>query len=142
MKRIQYNLEKRFQVLSSSFKEIGLAWPYIVGMFLMLMIIGLLTINIWNVYSQGKRNFDQLLIQREKLDKLVIENEDLKEEIEYKKSPQYIESFAQENLYLSRLGERIFKIEDQDKEVYELEEINSDPIELESNEEWWKEIFL
>ncbi len=121
---------------------VGFAWNYILVIGLMLLVIIFLSINTFKVYQRGKSNFDQIIYEREKLDELLAEGELLESELEYRKSYQFVESFAHENLYLGRLGERLYKV-DRDEDVdYELARANLDPIKYDDNEYWWKKIFL
>lgn len=124
------------------FQEIGVAWNYIMVIGLMILIIIFLSINTLKVYQRGKANFDQIIYEREKLEELLSEGESLEDELAYRKSYQFVESFAHENLYLGRLEERLYRV-DRDEDVdYELARANLDPIKYDDNEYWWKRIFL
>ena len=140
--RFKFKFQNKLNWLNKAFKSIGLAWNYVVIIFFMLLIILLMSINIFDVYQRGKKNLDQLEMEAELLDKLLLENNLLSEELEYYKSKDFIEIFAHESLGLGKTTEQLLKFDRTGDITYDLEDPNTDPIILEENLVWWKKIFL
>lgn len=144
MNALLLKLNMRFIQFKRWITHLGLAMNYIsLSLFLFLIII-FLAFNIISVYQRGKKNFDLINAEKEKLEKLKEEGNQLEKDLDYYSSLYFVEAFAKENLSLSRRGERLYKFDDGSEElsILDLRELNTDPIKLEDNIYWWKKIFL
>jgi cell division protein FtsB len=141
-KRLRYKIKERFTFVNSTIEALGLASNFLLAIGFMLLIILFLTGNIIDVYQQGKKNFEQILAEKERLEELEEEGESLNEEATYRESKHYIEAYAHENLYLGQSTERLFQVDRDEEQIYELEQIETDPIVLDDYVHWWESIFL
>jgi len=142
LKKIIHKIKNKFIWLNNFIDKLGLAWNFLLAISFMSLIIIFLVINIINVYQQGKKNFDQIQLEKLRLEELQAEGENLSEELEYKESKHYIEVYAHENLSLGKNDERLYEIDREEEKIYELEQDTTDPIMLDNYKYWWQTIFL
>lgn len=142
VEKLKFNIKYRYSNLKDVFVKHGVSWGVLGVCGLMILVIAVFSINIYNVYDRGRKNFEQLVYEKEKLIEVEAEGKELEEELQYRKSLQFVKTYANENLYMGRIGERLFKVDREEDVVYELEERNIDPIVLEDHKGWWSKIFL
>jgi cell division protein FtsB len=108
----------------------------------LLFLLINLGLNIWNVYSRGKKNYEQLEYEKTKLQSLQAEHDRLNKDLSYYNSEKFIEEYAKDNLQLSKDGESLYKIVDEQTQSYDIKARTDDPIQVDENQIWWKKILL
>lgn len=108
----------------------------------LIVVIIFLMFSIFDVYKRSDTNIARIEAEKLKVEDLREEEKKIIEDIEYYSSARFIEGYSRENLDLGRTDELLIRFDDGEIPEYELEERNTDPIEIDANGYWWKKIFL
>lgn len=129
---------RRLQAIGSIANDLGLNWGR--G----AVLCGLALTMIWVSYAiyyaveNAGKNYELLVAEQKKLADVRKTNEDLSHQAEYYASLEYKQRYAYDSLNLAREGERLYLIESRQREQYDLEKKNPDPVKSEDKRLWWE----
>lgn len=116
---VKNNIKKKL-TQNSILKKIkfgDISFRYMLLDFLLLIIILVISYNVFLAYNRGVDNQAKLKEEEEKLARLQQENKELSEKENYFRSIEYRKAYARESLNLAGEGERLFLVVRDDEEV-------------------------
>lgn len=119
----------------------GLSWNRVIIIASLAGLILAVSLNIYVVVVNAFQNYEVLQTERAKLAELQSKNAQLESELAYYSSLEYKQRYGYDSLNLARPGEQIYLVQEADRESFELEEENPDPIQTEDNQRWWQLFF-
>lgn len=141
-RKINYFFSIILRKLSSTFRDIGISWQYILLILFSLLFIIYLSTGIYGVIKRGKENYGLIAKEREKLYELEREGQVLSEEATYVQSDEFKERFARDNLNYVKGNQELYYVKREESVEYEYLEKNIDPIVLTGYKEWWTKLIL
>ncbi len=93
--------------------------------------------NIYLNISKASQNYQVLDGEKQKLQEIKKQNEQYTHLSNYYDSLEYKQRYAYDSLGMVKKGEEIYIVEKDERENYEVEKANYDPIKKENKELWW-----
>ncbi len=136
---------RRWLNLQETANHLGFNWSRIlIIIFLGVVFLGLIA-NIYASLVQAGQNYNTLVQEEEKLDKLRSRSSELQSSVDYFSSLEYKQRYAYDSLNMTRPGEQLYLVELSERESYELVRKNPEPIQEAETQQWWnylKEMLL
>ncbi|MBN2015404.1 hypothetical protein JW766_01085 [Candidatus Dojkabacteria bacterium] len=112
-KKINYILSKFWQGVVRRYSSVSINWGYVIFTSICILSIILLSINIFRIIRKGYERYEIILEEKERLEKLFEKNAELREELKYYSSKEYIDLKAREELNLAFPNQKLVYIEKQ-----------------------------
>lgn len=139
-RKIKYQLKKFSNFLSRRFGNFEINWGYWFFTFLSFIGIILLGLNIFRVVRKGYERYEILLEEKKRLEELYRRNAELKEDLKYYSSKEYVDLKAREELNLTFPDQKLIYIE---KEVdIDIKEDKNEQEALEPSWEHWYDLIF
>jgi hypothetical protein len=116
LKKIQYQLVKMLRTIFDRFKGIEINWGYVFFFLFCSASIILLSSNILRIIQKGYERYEIIQQEKERLEKLVLRNLELKEELKYCSSKEHVDIKAREELNFAFPNQHLVYI-DRDTEI-------------------------
>lgn len=138
-KKLAYKLEKFFKIFH--LPKINLGSMFISFVFLAFIVI--MSVNIYNTFTNGVETIESFREEQTKLDALIEVNEDLKNQVEHYSSLEYKKIYARENLNLGDTNERLYYVDRPDENLI-IEELPQQEVQItfKDNISYWKKLIL
>ncbi|MBU0975678.1 MAG: hypothetical protein ABIE03_07765 [Patescibacteria group bacterium] len=134
LKKIRYRLSKVLNALVRKSFSVQVNWAYWIFTFICFLSIVLLGANIFRIIKKGQERYNIIQEERSRLEKLYEKNYQLKEDLKYYSSKEYIDIKAREELNLVFPDQKLVFIEEGEVPSFESEEGK----ESEKREPHWK----
>jgi hypothetical protein len=132
---------KKFSVVKSRLDNAGFTWTKGAIIMASTTIILILMFDIYFSVQSAVENYKLLEFEEQRLQQTEEEASELSQEIEYYSSLEFRQRYAYDSLNLARAEERLYAVQTADRQQFEIEEVNSDPIAVEDEQLWWDLLF-
>lgn len=124
MKKIKLKEKINFKGLSNKIKANDLSLRHMLLNLSLILVIIVISYNIFLAYNRGVQNQAKLMEEEAKLARLQQENVELNEKENYFRSIEYRKAYARESLNLAGEGERLYYVVRDEKELEITDETN------------------
>lgn len=114
LKKIKYRISQVVQPILNRSINIKFNWGYWIFTFVCLLSIVLLGINVFRIIKKGYERYEIIQGEKRRLETLLVRNIQLKEDLKYYSSKEFIDVKAREELNLAFPNQRLVYIEDQE----------------------------
>lgn len=141
IRKLKYKISQLAKPLSRKLKNFEFNWGYWAFFIVSIVAIGVLTSNIFRIVQKGYKRYEIIQQEKERLAQLQKENRELKEELEYYSSKEFVDLKAREELNLAFPDQQLVYYVDENEEIYEIEEEESQEEEIPNWQKWRDLIF-
>jgi cell division protein FtsB len=135
-KKIKYKLTVFQKLILRKTKHFEINWMYWVLSSICLLSIFLLSLHVFRIIRKGYERYEIIQREKERLEELEARNIELKEELKYYSSTEFIDIKAREELNLAFPNQRLVYIDRSEK--VEIEEVSRRKEEIKPH---WKNWF-
>lgn len=138
LRKIGRPVARRYNSAQSNFHNAGWTGTRVLVVMACLLLTSSLIFNIYMSVTQTSKNF-QLYIEEQ--DKLKAEQErtaKIDKDLSYYQSFEYRQRYGYDSLNLAKPGEKLYLIESSDRQKYDLQGSNPEPVKKEDNWFWWQ----
>lgn len=115
IRKIHYRLSQVYKFILRRFGRLEINWGYWIFSFICLASIIMLGMNIFRIIRKGYERYEIILNEKQRLEDLIAKNEELREDLKYYSSKEYVDIKAREELNLAFPNQRLVYI---DREQY------------------------
>jgi cell division protein FtsB len=141
LKKIEYRLGKLFKRLVRKSFTLQINWAYWIFTLICFLSILLLGANIFRIIKRGQERYDIIQEERARLEALYEENYELKEDLKYYSSKEYVDIKAREELNLVFPDQRLVLIEEGEVPNYENDKMEEKDERKPSWKQWYDLLF-
>jgi len=136
LQKIRYKITTVVQSFSRNTKGVNINWGYSVFSLICLLSIVLLGINVVRIIRKGYERYDIIREEKRRLESLLEKNQELKEELKYYSSKEFIDIKAREELNLAFPHQKLVYIERSDAGILQVEDSNSENEVVKMSPSW------
>lgn len=141
LRKIEYKLSAYIGPIARKIKGLDINWGYFTFTVICLVSIVVLGSNVFRTINKGYERFEIIQSERERLEKLIERNVQLKEDLKYYSSTEYIDLKAREELNLAFPNQRLVYVEHHGD--IEIEQVNiEEQTELEPDWRHWYNLVM
>lgn len=141
IRKIEYKFSQTFGPMIRNIRKVNLNWGLVVFSFVCMASITLLSVNIYRTIRKGYERYEIIQSERVRLEKLIEKNLQLKEDLKYYSSKEYIDLKAREELNLVFPDQKLVYVE-KPKEVNIIEEDEVYEEELKPSWKHWYDLIF
>lgn len=138
---LKKNVQRRLNTLNSMLENSGFHTASVITIVVLVIIWAGLIGSIYNSVIQTAQNQQLLRQEKSKLELERVKSEKLAQQYEYYTSIEYRQRYAYDSLSLARPGEKLYSVEIEPREEYELQKKNPEPVRQGPEGDWWTLLF-
>lgn len=141
-RRSIYTIKKSYLIAVNRIARIGLNTNYLLFIVISAFGILFLSYNIYKAVKRGETNYEVMLQEQVKRDKLAEQNDVLGEELIYYESPDAKRNMATEGYKYAEPSENLYEFDREPVEFDYIEKPIKEEIDFSNHEDWWRMILL
>lgn len=143
--RIKYIINRILGSFRIKLPTTNIDWPNVAISVISTVVILILSVNIFNVIKNGTERYSLIQNEVAKLAELTRKNEELKKDLEYKLSDDYVVKISLEQLNLAYPNSKVFLIKGNNTNISYVDiksEFNKPTVVEKSKLDQWLDLFL